>query len=224
MNPALFKPCTVGIVRVITQDQERTDAHGRLVERAFSQVRTISRCIPDQPEGVHDADTLREAEPKVVALARQLVELGADGIIVSCADDPGVIETRAVLNVPVVGAGESMAAAAARYEGRVGVIGITPEAPPAFRRMLGARLLANLVPDGVRDMRDLNTLAGQRTAIATARRLRSEGASVIALACTGFSTIELAPMLEGAAGIPVLDPVMCETLALLRALRKQDGE
>ena len=71
MNPAPHTPCiracTVGVIRVITEDRERTDAHGQLIERAFPQVRTVSRCIPDQPEGVHDAATKRAAEPKVVA-------------------------------------------------------------------------------------------------------------------------------------------------------------
>ena len=204
----VFRPTwTVGVIRVITQDQEQADAHGLLIERAFPQVRVVSRCIPDQPEGVHDAATKRTAEPKVIALACQLVEQDADGIIVSCADDPGVAEARAIV-----------ATAAALHEGPVGVIGITPDAPPAFPRILGERLLANLVPDGVRDTRDLNTPAGQHAAITTARRLREEGAAVIALACTGFSTIGLAPQLERAAGIPVLDPVTCEAQALLALL------
>ncbi len=118
----------------------------------------------------------------------------------------------------MVGAGESMATAAALHEGPVGVIGITPDAPPAFPRILGERLLANLVPDGVRDTRDLNTPAGQHAAVTAARRLREEGAAVIALACTGFSTIGLAPQLERAVGIPVLDPVTCEAQALLALL------
>lgn len=89
---------------------------------------------------------------------------------------------------------------------------------PAFPRILGERLLANLVPDGVRDTRDLNTPAGQHAAVTAARRLREEGAAVIALACTGFSTIGLAPQLERAVGIPVLDPVTCEAQALLALL------
>ena len=215
MDTVFHPTWTVGVIRVITQDQEQADAHGLLIERAFPQVRVVSRCIPDQPEGVHDAATKRTAEPKVIALACQLVEQEADGIIVSCADDPGVAEARAIVGVPVVGAGESMATAAALHEGPVGVIGITPDAPPAFPRILGERLLANLVPDGVRDTRDLNTPAGQHAAVTAARRLREEGAAVIALACT---PIGLAPQLERAVGIPVLDPVTCEAQALLALL------
>ncbi|WP_080801878.1 aspartate/glutamate racemase family protein [Arabiibacter massiliensis] len=209
----------VGIIRVITQEQERVEAHGRLIERMFPQVRAVSRCIPDQPEGVHDAATKRAAVPKVVALARELEASGVDGIVVSCADDPGVAEARAVAGVPVVGAGESMAAAAAALaDGPVGVIGITPDAPEAFARILGERLLANVVPEGVRDTRDLLGAAGQAAALDAARDLRDAGAAVIALACTGFSTINLAPALQQAAGIPVLDPVTCEAEALLRVM------
>ena len=73
-------------------------------------------------------------------------------------------------------------------------------------------------PIRVRDTRDLNTPAGQHAAVTAARRLREEGAAVIALACTGFSTIGLAPQLERAVGIPVLDPVTCEAQALLALL------
>ncbi|MFQ9180091.1 MAG: aspartate/glutamate racemase family protein [Eggerthella lenta] len=118
MDTVFHPTWTVGVIRVITQDQEQADAHGLLIERAFPQVRVVSRCIPDQPEGVHDAATKRTAEPKVIALACQLVEQDADGIIVSCADDPGVAEARAIVGVPVVGAGESMATAAALHECR----------------------------------------------------------------------------------------------------------
>ena len=100
MDTVFHPTWTVGVIRVITQDQEQADAHGLLIERAFPQVRVVSRCIPDQPEGVHDAATKRTAEPKVIALACQLVEQDADGIIVSCADDPGVAEARAIVGVP----------------------------------------------------------------------------------------------------------------------------
>lgn len=205
---------TIGVIRVLTQKQELVEAHGRLIERWLPSVATVSRCIPDQPEGVHDAATKRAAAPKVVALAQELAAQEVDGIVVSCADDPGVPEARALLDVPVTGAGESVAAAAARFDGPVGVLGITPDAPPAFSRILGNRLLANLVPDGVHDTLELQTPAGERAALEAARCLRDRGACAIALACTGFATIGLAPKLERAAGVPVLDAVMCEACAL----------
>ena len=45
---------------------------------------------------------------------------------------------------------------------------------------------------------------------------------MIALSCTGMSTIQIAPSLEKDLGIPVLDPVMCEGLmTLFQLLRGQ---
>lgn len=212
---------TVGVIRVITQKQADVEAHGRLLEAMFPQFTCVSRCIPNQPEGVHDAATKAEAVPKVVALARELAEAGADGIIVSCADDPGVPEARALLDVPVVGAGESLAVAAMRFDAPVGVLGITPEAPECMARILGSRLLANVVPEGVHDTRDLLSPAGQAAARAAACELRDRGAGVIALACTGFSTISLAPTLEQATNLPTLDPVLQEGTTLLQELLRR---
>ena len=44
------------------------------------------------------------------------------------------------------------------------------------------------------------------------RKLKEQGADVLALACTGMATIGIAKELEEAAGIPVIDPVMAEGL------------
>ena len=214
MSPAY----TMGIIRVITQEQAQVDAHGQLIEQWIPGVKTLSRCIPDQPEGVHDARTKRAAAPKVAALAQELEQAGVDGIIVSCADDPGVLEARAAVRIPVVGAGESTASAAARFNGPVGVLGITPEAPPAFDRILGPQLLANVVPTGVKSTLDLQTPEGRASALKSVESLSAQGAQAIALACTGFATIGLAPELERAAGIPVLDAVQCEACTLLLEL------
>lgn len=209
---------TIGVIRVITRDQNQVEAHGRLIEQCLPFVKTVSRCIPDQPQGVHSATTKGSAVPKVVALARQLEAEGVEGIIVSCADDPGVAEARSVLSIPIVGAGESTAAAAARFAQPVGVLGITREAPPAFSRILGQRLIGNMVPDGVKNTLDLQTPAGRASALATVRALADRGAKVVALACTGFATIDLAPELEREAGVPVLDAVQCEACAMLQEL------
>ena len=43
---------TIGVIRVITQDQNQVEAHGRLIEQWLPFVKTVSRCIPDQPQGV----------------------------------------------------------------------------------------------------------------------------------------------------------------------------
>ena len=73
-----------------TEDQELLALHGRLLEQYFPMLEVESRCIPDQPEGIHDDATMALGEPKVVALARQMWQEGFEAIIVSCAGDPGL--------------------------------------------------------------------------------------------------------------------------------------
>lgn len=205
----------IGIIRVITQNQKATDAHGRLVERWFPQFETVSRCIPDQPEGVHDDETKALAVPKVVSLARDMERCGIDGLIVSCADDPGVFDARSQVGIPVAGAGESTAASALRFGERIGVLGITQRAPLSYRRILGERLVADVVPDGVSCTLDLRTEKGAAATVRAARELSDNGVNAIALACTGFSESGIVPVLERACGIPVLNPVLCAASALL---------
>ncbi|MEG0759701.1 MAG: aspartate/glutamate racemase family protein, partial [Raoultibacter sp.] len=200
---------------VITQKQEETDDHGRLLEAWFPQFKVQSWCISDQPEGVHDEETKALAIPKIVALAHEIADRNVDGLIISCADDPGVAEVRQMLSIPVVGAGESTAAAATRYGNRVFTLGITDRVPAAYPRILGDKFAGNVVPEGVTNTLDLRTENGRTQTIAAAHSLRNQGADAIALACTGLATIGIAALLEREAGIPVLDPVMCEGHALL---------
>lgn len=205
----------VGVIRVITQDQEATDSHGRLIEQWFPQFEVISRCIPDQPEGVHSSKTNALAVPKIVSLARDLERSGVDGLIVSCADDPGVFEVRSHVGIPVAGAGESTAAAALRFGERIGVLGITERVPASYRRILGERLVADIVPEGVTCTLDLRTDAGAAATVRAAHELVAKGIDAIALACTGLADSGTAPVLERACRVPVLDPVLCAANALL---------
>ncbi len=203
----------VGVIRVVTQDQARTDMHGSILQHHFP-FEVVSRCIDNQPEGVHDGETKRVAIPKILTLAQEFAEEGVDGIIVSCADDPGVEEARGFLDIPVIGAGESTASAALRFGERIFVLGITEHVPEAYARILGERLAGDAMPKGVHTTLDLLTDEGRQSTIACARELASAKADAIALACTGMATIGIAPVLQRATGLPVLDPVLCEGAAL----------
>lgn len=194
----------LGIVRVLTTDvPELRDAHGRAIE-AEHGVRTLSRCIPDQPHGVHDAASHARAVPKIVDVARELVRDGATSIMISCAADPGLAETQAAVPVPVFGAGSTTAAVAAALGGRIGVLGITDELPAAMSAVFGARSVLHRRPDGVRRTTDLSALAALRAA----GDLVGEGAQVIVLACTGMTSIGLAGEVRERWNVPVVDAVL----------------
>ena len=48
------KKFTVGVIRVLTSDDpEFVGMHGRFIEEHYPGIRCVSKCIPDQPEGIH---------------------------------------------------------------------------------------------------------------------------------------------------------------------------
>ena len=85
-----MKTYKVGLIRVLTtEDEELLQLHGKLIESYFPMFQVVSRCIPEQPEGIHDDETFAVGVPKVVNLAVELWKEGCQAIIISCAGDPG---------------------------------------------------------------------------------------------------------------------------------------
>ena len=212
----------IGLIRVLTSDDQHfVDTHGRQIMENFPGLNVESRCIPDQWEGIHSPETLAIAKPKIVALAKEFAD--KDMILVSCADDPAVEEIKAELpGMPVTGGGETTLALAGFYSDKIAILGITDYPPKAYLEMAGERLIAVGKPVGVDSTLDLLKEEGKKNIIACAKELKEKGAGVIALACTGLSTIGIAKLLEKEVGIPVIDPVMAEgTFAYFEAIRKK---
>jgi len=204
----------IGLIRVLSvKDKKLAGSHGKLIEEYFPDLQIISRCINNQPKGIYDEETKKIAIPKIIKLGSQIEkEEKVKAIIISCADDPGVKELRKLLKIPVIGAGSSVAALSLSYGGKVGTFGITEQAPPIMREILGKHLVADTKPEGIKTTLDLMTDEGKRNAFKSIKYLKEQGAEVIALACTGYSTIGIANDLEKAIGIPVLDAVIAAGL------------
>jgi len=201
----------VGVIRVLTvQDERLLNLHGRLIEGYFPTIETVSRCIPDHPNGVHDLDTKNSAIPLVVNLAREFEKEGFDAIVVSCAGDPGVAESRLEVGMPVVGAGQSTAAIALGFGGKIVSIGIGENVPANMASLLGSSLICHIRPIGVSTTLDLMTAEGKRAAREAGLEAKRKGAEVIVLACTGLSTIGADKVIKEATGLQVIDPVVAE--------------
>lgn len=204
----------LGVIRVLTTtDQVLLESHGRILSERYGFT-TLSACIPDQPNGIHDDATELQAVPKIVNLARQLEQRGVEALFISCAADPGLMEVRQVVRIPVVGAGSAVAAVALNLGNRVGVLGITETAPKPVSRLLGDRLVACVRPQDVTNTRHLMESDGQQKALTAARQLVEAGADTIALVCTGLVTIGMAPILQRELSIPVVDPVLAGGLII----------
>ena len=215
------KKWKAGLIRVITlADQSQAECHARQIMKQFPALEVETLCIPDQPEGIHSPETKAAAVPKILDIAEAFRE--KDVIIVSCADDPSVEQLRLRLPVPVVGAGSSVAALARRWGPRAGILGITNYAPPPYTEMFGENLINLGRPAQVTSTLDLMTEKGRQGVLELGRRLKAAGAQSIALACTGMSTVGLAPQLQEVLKLPVIDPVLAEGLfAYYECIQKQ---
>ncbi|MBG6183007.1 Asp/Glu/hydantoin racemase [Arthrobacter sp. CAN_A214] len=196
----------VGLIRALsTTDQRLLHTHGRLLHTTFG-FDVTTRCVPDQPYGVHDAASLEAATPKVVELACELAG-EVDALIISCAADPGLDETRAVVGIPVIGAGSAAAAAALAFGGRVGVLGLKNQVPSPISSALGERMVLIDGPDGVETPNGFLLPTGIFDTLAGAQMLAEAGAGVILQASTGLSSIGMAEVLRHKLGLPVIDAV-----------------
>lgn len=214
------KTFKVGLIRVLTSDnQDFVDMHGNIIMEHFPGIEVESRCIPDQPEGIHGHELERIAVPKIVALAKEFSH--KDMIIVSCADDPGVAEIRQALpGMCVTGGGETTVALASKYSDKIGILGIVDYAPKAYLRMAKDKLVCVERPEGVNSTLDLMTPEGKASCLECAKRIKAMGAGVIALGCTGLTTIGVAKWIEEEVGLPVIDPVLAEgTFAFFESIR-----
>ncbi|WP_307851182.1 aspartate/glutamate racemase family protein [Nocardiopsis sp. MG754419] len=206
------------MIRVLTtEDPVELDSHGRVVREEFG-VDTVSRCLPDQPHGVHDDATFARASAKVVELAARMErEDEVDALIVSCAADPGLAAARSRVRLPVIGAGEAAARRALELGSRVGVLDLTTRTPVSVTSVLGTALVASLVPRGIRRTHDLRGEAGLRASVEAADDLVSRGADTLMFACTGMTTIGLAARLTDRVSVPVVDAVRAAAGAAVRA-------
>ncbi|AEC51409.1 hydantoin racemase [Pyrococcus sp. NA2] len=216
-----MKEYTIGLIRVLTIDDERLlNLHGELIEKAFPELKVISACIEDQPFGIYDEESERIAKPKILRLAKEFEKRGVDAIIISCAADPAVEEARREVSIPVVGAGSAVASLALAQGRKVGVLNLTEKTPKVIKEVLGDHLIAEEHPEGVKNTLDL--MEKKTEIVEAARRLKERGVEVIVLGCTGMSTIKIAPILEDAVKIPVIDPVLASGAVVLNILRGRD--
>jgi len=214
----------IGLIRVISlEDPEALNAHGEWMGAHYPWLEVESRAIPGFPEGLYNPELERAAVPAILEVGEELAP-EVDALAVSCAADPGVAELQERFpHLPVIGAGSALGCICRSLGRKVGFLTITPELPEAVIRGLGdVEYRWEHVP-GVHKTTDL---ARAREAImAKAKELGARGYGAIGLACTGFSTLRIAPRLREELGIPVIDPVLAmgAVLSLIGATKSPAG-
>lgn len=198
----------LGIIRVLTTDQDHVlNEHGNILESKYP-IKTETQCIPDQPSGIHDDVTEQAAIPKIVELAKEMAaNPNLDALTISCAADPALDEVNEAIDIPALGAGVCGAHAASMVGERVGIIGITDEAPWRMKEELGSRFHSHSFSPNLRKTTDLFSRQAKQELLKVAKDTIESGADVILFACTGFSTIGLKDFLVKHIDVPVIDLV-----------------
>ncbi|MFP4646082.1 MAG: aspartate/glutamate racemase family protein [Candidatus Acetothermia bacterium] len=211
----------IGVLRVLTlENQEQISAHGRIIEKHFPNLETVSRCIDGQPNGIYDEQSRARAVPKVTDLAREMAEQkDLAGILISCADDPGVRELKSSLTLPVIGAGESLGAVAGVLGNSVGVLGITEGVPGPLQQGLDGKIKGTArVSESTHGLSQSSTRQNSKQ---RAQELLDQGCDTLALACTGFSTVGLAREISNEVPVPVIDPVVASGSMFTNLFQKE---
>jgi len=208
-----MKSFKIGILRVLTtEDRDVLDSHKNILDDYFPEFEIETRCIPNQYNGLYNQEAHDKAFPDIIRMAKEW-EKDLDGLIISCADDPGVDYLKKKLSIPVVGAGISAVCLTMLYGLKTGIIGIEQNPPINITKILGDRVIGYLVPEGVTNTKDLETEDGKKAILDSAYELKKMGAEVITFACTGLSTVGAAKLIREV-GLPIIDGVIAEGIAM----------
>ena len=212
----------LGIIRVLTTDDEKILLeHGKRMWET-DQIQTITRCIKDQPNGIYDSETEAAAVPKIISLAQELInEPGVDAITISCAADPALKELNELVDFYVMGAGACGAQAAIQAGEKVTVMGITDKIPENIREELGSYFYSYSHSPNLQKTTDLFTDQAKVELLLLANEAIESGADVLLFACTGFSTIRLKAYLSEEIHIPVIDLVEAQA-TVYKQFKKED--
>jgi Asp/Glu/hydantoin racemase len=198
----------LGVLRVLTlADHADVALHGRVIERHFPHVSTHSRCIPNHPDGIPSAAAEADALPYIIELGTEMSSQ-VEALAISCALDPGVSILDDRLDVPVVGAGSSVAGTALSRGRNVGTLGLEGGTPSVIQDTLGEHLHATETVEGAETTNYLTTADGRAAITDAITRLVDAGCDVIAPSCTGLTTSGVLTDVTDDVDVPILDPVV----------------
>lgn len=187
-----------------------------------AMVRAASETVPEKrftgwtsemgPPAIQGAEDGAAATPPLLELVKQADEEGAEGIIIGCFDDTGLVEAAALARCPVLGIGQASFHYAALRNWRFSVVTTLAVSVPVLEgniAMLGlskhlGRVRASEVP--VLALED-NPEAATERILEEARLAEVEdGVQAVILGCAGM--VHVTRAVEAELGIAVLDPVV----------------
>lgn len=217
----------VRIVTPITTRDERTHELAR--ELSSSDVEIDAVEISDGPAFIEsDADEVR-AEPDTVRGIVEAERTGVDAVVIDCMGDPGLEAARKAVSIPVLGPCQVSLHTAAMLGERFSIVTVQPTTRAllverARRHGVSERLASVLsidmpVLELETNMDRVETLLCEHAL----RGVRSDGADVVVLGCTGFLGVAeaISRYIREQTGkqVPVIDPMRLSILTAVTWVR-----
>ena len=183
-----------------------------------SHARTdTSISITDLEKGPHSIESSYEeylSVPETVLKAVQAEKGGFDGIILGCFGDPGLIALREMLEIPVVGPGETSMHVASLLGQRFSVVTVLDTVVPSLERMAKMvgldRKLASVraVNIPVLDLKRNTEFTTSRMIEESQKAVTGDGADVIVLGCMSMAFMGVSEKMQESLGVPVVNPAV----------------
>lgn len=152
--------------------------------------------------------------PGTVERAIQAEKEGYDGLILGCFGDPGLNALREMVNIPVVGPGETAMHVASMLGRKFSIVTVLDSVVPSLERLAKVigldRRLASVraVNIPVLELRHNIESTTARMTEASQRAIMEDSADVIVLGCMSMAFMEVSEMMKKVLGIPVVNPAL----------------
>jgi len=173
--------------------------------------------IDSGPTSIESAYSAALAVPGVIRRAVEAEAGGANAVVISCMDDPGLAATRERLEIPVLGCAQTSMHLASMLGHRFSIVTTGESSVPGFENLSSlygvSGLLASVrwIPIPVVSLSDDPDATVRALAEQSLAAVQRDGAHVIVLGCTAMSGLNEAVIdglqQAGHHGIPVIDPL-----------------
>ncbi|MCG8355249.1 MAG: aspartate/glutamate racemase family protein [Kiloniellales bacterium] len=193
--------------------EEMERRRGVLQSHAAAGVEVEVRSIPRGPGSIESSYDAALVVPELLTLLVQAERDGFDAAMIGCFSDPGLEAARELLEMPVVGPGESALHLAAQLGSRFAIVSPSEGSGRVAARMralgldgkfAGVRSISMSVLDLARQREP--TL--ERIAEVGRRAVAEDGADVLVLGCMSMAFLGIADSLRARIGVPVVNPVV----------------
>lgn len=165
------------------------------------------------PRAIESSYDAIQAAPYIIEEVEKAAQAGSNAIIVHCFGDPGVIAARELVDIPIIGPGETSLHLACMFSNKFSIISslesrLSSIGESVKNSKIDLNCLASVrsVRIPVLDISRNPTATIEETIKVGNKCIREDRAELIVLGCLGFAG--LARPIEERLGIPVIDPAV----------------